>query len=117
MLDEGGADFATSRAYYECFYIAEALLPDEGLSFSSHGSAIGEYGRLFARTERVDRRFHRLLNRTFAARHVADYDTDFDLDRPQVHEFLEVRKSFPDAARDYLDREDKEEREPRPENG
>ena len=62
-------------------YAAEALLLDEGLSFSSHGSVIGEYGCLFARTERPDRYFHRLLNRTFAARQPADYDTDFDLDR------------------------------------
>lgn len=53
LLDEGDADFAASRAYYGCFYVAEALLPDEGLSFSSHGSVIGEYGRLFARTERL----------------------------------------------------------------
>jgi hypothetical protein len=65
--------------------VAEALLLDEGLSFSRHGSVIGEYGRLFARTERLDRRFHRLLNRTFAARQTAHYDTDFDLDRSEVH--------------------------------
>lgn len=39
--------------------------------------------------ERLNRRFHRLLNRTFAACQTADYDTDFDLDRSQVHEFIE----------------------------
>lgn len=90
--------------------MAEALLLDEGLSFSSHGSVIGEYGRLFARTEHLDRRFHRLLNRTFAARQTADYDTDFDLDSSQVHEFIEGGRNFLDSARDYLDREDTEER-------
>lgn len=109
LLDAGDADFAASRAYYRCFYVAEALLLDKGLSFSTHGSVIGEYGRLFARTERLDRRFHRLLIRTFAARQSADYDTDFDLDRPQVHEFIEEGRNFLDAARDYLDREDTEE--------
>ena len=68
LLLEGDADIAASRAYYGCFYVAKAPLLDEGLSFSSHGSVIGEYGRLFARTEHLDRRFHRLLTRTFAAR-------------------------------------------------
>lgn len=92
--------------------MAEALLLDEGLSFSTHGSVIGEYGRLFAKTERLNRRFHRLLNRTFAARQTADYDTDFDLDRTEVHEFIEGGKDFLNAARDFLDRKDAEELPP-----
>ncbi len=112
MLDGGDADFAASRAYYGCFYAAEALLLDEGLSFSSHGSVIGEYGRLFARTERLDR----LLNRAFAARQIVDYDTDFDLDRSQVRELIEEGRTFLNAARDYLDRDDTEEGKTRPEN-
>ena len=78
--------------------MAEALLLDEGLSFSRHGSVIGEYGRLFARTERLDRRFHRLLNRTFAARQTADYDTDFDLDRSEVHETCVSRSTLSAGA-------------------
>jgi hypothetical protein len=53
----------------------------------------------------------------FAARQTADYDTDFDLDRSQVHAFIEEGRNFPNTARDYLDREDTKEREPRPENG
>jgi uncharacterized protein (UPF0332 family) len=117
LLDLEYVDFAASRAYYGCFYVAEALLLDEGLSFSRNGSVIGEYGRLFVRTERLDRRFHRLLNRTFAARQTADYDTDFDLDRFEVHGFIEEGRSFLSAARDYVDHEDAEVEDTRPENG
>lgn len=59
MLESGHLDFAAPRAYYGgCFYVAEALLLDEGSSFSRHGSLIGEYGRLFVKTGRLDRRFH-----------------------------------------------------------
>ena len=36
-LEEGEADFAASHAYYASFYIAEALLATEGVSFSRHG--------------------------------------------------------------------------------
>ncbi|MDQ3637158.1 MAG: hypothetical protein M3426_04080 [Actinomycetota bacterium] len=69
MLESGHLDFAAPRAYYGgCFYVAEALLLDEGSSFSRHGSLIGEYGRLFVKTGRLDRRFHRLLIRSFTAR-------------------------------------------------
>ena len=86
LLSNGDIDFATSRTYYGCFYVAEALLSDEGPSFSTHASVIGEYGRLFAKTERLDRQFHRLLNRSFRARQSADYALQSDLDETEVRE-------------------------------
>lgn len=91
LLESGHADFAASRLYYGCFYVAEALLLTERLSFSRHGAVIAEYGRLFAKTERLDRGFHRLLQRTIAARHSADYDTDADLNAAEVDGWLEAR--------------------------
>jgi uncharacterized protein (UPF0332 family) len=104
LLANGDVDFAASRAYYGCFYVAEALLFDEGLSVSTHAGVIGEYGRLFAKTGRLDRRFHRLLNRSFRARQSADYDMDFDLDDAEVHEMIEEGKEFPAVATYYLGR-------------
>ncbi|MGP1385988.1 MAG: HEPN domain-containing protein [Thainema sp.] len=35
LMQQGFHDFAVSRAYYAMFYVAEALLDQEGLSFSS----------------------------------------------------------------------------------
>ena len=102
LLASGYADFATSRAYYGCFYVAEALLSDEGMDVSTHAGVIGEYGRLFARTRRVNPRFHRLLNRSFRARQSADYDTDFDLDDAEVREMIGVMARGR-AARRYLE--------------
>ena len=102
LLDAGNADFAASRAYYGCFYVAEALLLDEGLSFSRHAAVIGEYGRLFAKTGHLDRRFHRLLDRTFIARQSADYDTDFDLGDADVREMIREGRAFLDAAREHV---------------
>jgi uncharacterized protein (UPF0332 family) len=107
LLANENADFAASRAYYGCFYVAEALLSDEGLSVSTHAGVIGEYGRLFARTGRLDRRFHRLLNRSFQARQSADYDMDFDLDDAEVREMIVEGEAFLGTAKDYLERKDK----------
>lgn len=39
-MAQGFYDFAVSRAYYTMFYVAEALLDQEGLSFSSHAAII-----------------------------------------------------------------------------
>ncbi|MEG3881707.1 HEPN domain-containing protein [Microcoleus sp. herbarium7] len=38
-------DFAASRAYYTMFYVAEAFLLGEGLTFSSHAAVISAFGR------------------------------------------------------------------------
>lgn len=102
LLESGHADFAASRAYYGCFYVAEALLLDEGLSFSTHAGVIVGYGRVFAKTGRLDRRFHRLLDRSFAARQSADYDADFDLAGSDVLEIIREGRVFLDAARNHL---------------
>jgi uncharacterized protein (UPF0332 family) len=57
----GFPEFAVSRAYYSMFYVAEAFLINEGLSYSSHAAVIAAFGRLFAKTGRVPVTFHRYL--------------------------------------------------------
>lgn len=74
LLGAGDPGFAASRSYYGYFYVAEALLPSEGLRFSRHGQVIAQYGRRFARTDLLDRRFHHHLTQVFALRQLADYD-------------------------------------------
>jgi uncharacterized protein (UPF0332 family) len=103
LLPTADVDFAVSRTYYGCFYIAEALLLDEGLSFSTHAAVIGEYGRLFAKTRKLDQRFHRLLMASFSLRQSAEYTTDFDLGDDDVRGMIEEGRAFLDAARGYME--------------
>lgn len=106
LLDAGIPDFAASRAYYGYFYVAEALPLSEGLCFSRHGQVIAQYGYHFAREGRIDRRFHRLLDRAFSARQTADYDSEPDVDAEEAQELIEEGRAFLNAARAYLDGED-----------
>lgn len=117
LLEHGDADFAVSRIYYGYFYVAEALLLFKGLSFSRHGQVISQYGRLFARTEGLAPRYHRALIRTFSLRQLADYDAEPDLDAGEVRELIEEGRAFLDAAKGYLDREDREDQETPTEGG
>lgn len=117
LLRDGHPEFAASRVYYGCFYVAEALLLTERLSFSRHSSVIAAYGRLFAKTERLDRRFHRLLQRTFVARHSADYDAKVDLDSTEVAGWIAEAREFLGAARSYIDRAAAEGNSPANERG
>jgi uncharacterized protein (UPF0332 family) len=40
LLDNGFPGYAAARAYYAMFYIAEAFLDGEGMSFSKHSAVI-----------------------------------------------------------------------------
>jgi uncharacterized protein (UPF0332 family) len=61
LLGGGFPGFAASRAYYAMFYVAEAFLEGEGLSFSKHSGVIAAFGQHFAHTGKVPIEFHRHL--------------------------------------------------------
>lgn len=73
LLENGYSDFATSRAYYTMFYIAEAFLEGEGMSFSKHSAVISAFGREFANTGRIPVEFHRFLIDAQDLRNAGDY--------------------------------------------
>lgn len=73
LLAGGYPEYAASRAYYTMFYIAEAFLEGEGMSFSRHSAVIAAFGQYFARTARVPVEFHRFLIEAQALRNAADY--------------------------------------------
>lgn len=104
LLGGGDADFAASRTYYGFFYVAEALLLHEGHSFSRHGQVIAQYGRIFAQTDLLERRFHRAFMQAFSLRTAADYSTKPGLETGTVEELIGEGRAFRDAALSYLDR-------------
>jgi uncharacterized protein (UPF0332 family) len=101
-LEQGHADFAISRAYYGCFYIAQALLLSEGLEYASHGQVVAQFGLHFAKTKRLDPTFHRLLSRAFQLRQGADYATNVVIEPEWVRETLEGGRRFLAATAAYL---------------
>lgn len=74
LTEQGFYDFAVSRAYYAMFYVAEALLDQEGLSFSTHAAVISAFGQHLARPNKIPITFHRQLIDAQAQRTRADYD-------------------------------------------
>jgi uncharacterized protein (UPF0332 family) len=103
LLNDGDADIAASRAYYACFYIAEALLATEGYRFKSHGQLVAQYGLRFAQPEKLDRRYHEVLRQAFQTRQIADYQTEVAIDPKVVQELIEGGRSFLAAASRYLE--------------
>ena len=66
-------DFAVARAYYTMFYIASAFLAGENLAFSKHSAVISAFGREFAKTEKLPRKFHQYLKEAQNLRLIGDY--------------------------------------------
>ena len=73
LLREGYADFAASRAYYAMFYAAQALLLEEGLTFSSHSGTIAGFGQHLAKPRKVPDEYHRMLIDAQDLRELGDY--------------------------------------------
>ncbi len=75
LSDQTMYGFAASRGYYSMFYIAQAFLLGEGMTFSSHSAVIGSFGREFAKTNRLPSKFHRYLIDAMQTRTDGDYST------------------------------------------
>jgi uncharacterized protein (UPF0332 family) len=95
-------DFAASRAYYTMFYIAEALLLGEGLSFSKHTAVIAAFGRRFARPGIVPAEFHRYLIDGQDVRTIGDYSTGPGLTEAQTAEQMARAERFLELAERLL---------------
>jgi uncharacterized protein (UPF0332 family) len=52
LAGDGYSGFAVSRAYYAVLYIAEAMLLELGLRFTSHAGVISAFGQHFSKTRR-----------------------------------------------------------------
>jgi len=102
MLDGGYPEYAASRAYYTMFYIAEAFLDGEGLSFSKHSAVISAFGREFARTGRVPVKFHQFLIRAQELRNAGDYGEINAVTANQAADSIAQAEEFLELAQNLI---------------
>jgi uncharacterized protein (UPF0332 family) len=102
LLEHGKIDMAAGRAYYALFYIAEALLNEKGLQFSTHGDVIGAYGKEFSKTKSLDQKFHRWLIEGFDTRLIGDYHVDTKIEMDAVANMINQAREFFEVAQIYL---------------
>ncbi|MDF0644278.1 MAG: HEPN domain-containing protein [Nitrospira sp.] len=91
-------DFAVSRAYYTMFYVAEALLLGQGLSFSKHSAVLAAFGEHLAKPAVVPSQFHKYLLDGEDSRHVGDYDLGPGLSAVDAAEQISRAQEFLDLA-------------------
>ena len=102
MIEQNLPNIAASRAYYAMFYVAEALLMNRGLVFSSHSAVIAAYGREFARSTELDQKFHRYLIASQNARHIGDYGVEENVSLAEAQQVVQWAEEFIQAGENYL---------------
>jgi uncharacterized protein (UPF0332 family) len=94
LLTNHFPDYATSRAYYAMFYIAEAFLEGKGLSFSKHSAVIAAFVREFAKTQQVPRDFYRFLIEAQELQTTGDYGQLNAITTDQATEQIDRAEQF-----------------------
>jgi uncharacterized protein (UPF0332 family) len=94
---------AASRAYYAMFYGALALLNEESeVRIRKHQGVLSAFGERFAKTGKLDPKYHRWLLSAFDRRIVADYTARAAISDETAAEMLEQAKEFLGVVRDHL---------------
>jgi uncharacterized protein (UPF0332 family) len=95
----GDVERSLSASYYAMFYAASAALEKVGMSRAKHPAVIAAFGEQFAKTRRIEPRFHAMFLGAFALRSAADYETHAALSLETAEETLGNAQSFVAACR------------------
>jgi len=95
-------DFVISRAYYSMFYVSEAFLLGDNLTFSKHSAVISNIGSKFVKTGKIPPVFHKNLTEAFAKRSTCDYDTDTGFTAKDALEQINKAEEFINFAEEVL---------------
>ncbi len=98
----GYADFAIARAYYAMFYAAQALLLENGLVYSKHGSLLAAVGQHLVRPGIIPAQLHRNLINAYNARLIGDYKTGSQFTAQDAAARIVEAEEFLTAAEEEL---------------
>jgi uncharacterized protein (UPF0332 family) len=88
-------DDSISRAYYAMFYAANALLVKDGINVGGrHSAVVAAFGQQYAKSGKIDSRYHRMLIQDFEWRQKADYDAFWFADRETAAGRLDDARGF-----------------------
>lgn len=102
MVDKHMFTFAMNRVYYALYYAVQALLAEQGGSFSKHGQVKGYFNREFIKPGKLPKEIGRFYNKAFEYRQKFDYVDFVSPDQAMVAEYLETAKKVVSQITLYL---------------
>lgn len=94
LYRQGFPQDAASKIYYAMFYAAQALLKTEDIEVVKHSAVESTLGYYFAKTGRIDPKYHRMLINARKVREIVDYDILEEIVEPAALLKLEDGKEF-----------------------
>lgn len=94
LYKHGFAQDAASKLYYAMFYATQALLKSEGIEVVKHSAVESALGYHFAKTGRMEPKYHRMLINARKIREIVDYDIQEEMVEPTGILKLEDGKEF-----------------------
>ena len=94
LYKQGFPQDAASKVYYAMFYAAQALLKAEDIEVVKHSAVESALGYYFAKTGRIDPKYHRMLINARKVREIVDYDIQEEIVEPAALLKLEDGKEF-----------------------
>jgi uncharacterized protein (UPF0332 family) len=102
LLDDGYPSDSASKVYYSMFYAAQALLKSEGIDVVKHSAVESALGYYFAKTGRIDPKYHKMLIGARKIREIADYDIQEEIVEPAASLKIEEGEAFLSAIKNLL---------------
>lgn len=84
------------------FDAARALLKSEGIDVSKHSAVESAFGFYFAKTNKIDTKYHKMLINARKIREIADYDIEEEIVEPVASLRIEEGKTFVAAIKKLL---------------
>lgn len=102
LLDKGYYDVSASRAYYAAFYVASALLLNEGIDTSKHSGVIALVHQHFVKSGKLSKEQGRNLNWLFELRSVGDYGVSLHVGLDDARRAVSTAQDFIEAVKVLL---------------
>lgn len=104
LFDNGYFEDTCSKAYYVMYYSAQALLRDADITVKKHSAVVAKVGELFAKTGKINPKYHRYLIGAKKRREIADYEvlSSSDIDNERAKEVITQAEEFLVKIKEFL---------------
>lgn len=102
LMKGGYPSDAASKIYYAMFYAAQAALKSEGIDVTKHSAVEAAFGYCFAKTNKIDPKYHKMLINARKVREIADYDIQDEIIEPTATLKVEEGRLFVKAVKKFL---------------
>ncbi len=94
LLDNKKLSLASNRIYYAIFYIISAAAIKNDFSTSKHKQLLGWFNKNFIATNKIDKKYSKLIYEAYSNREKSDYDFLFELTLEEINLLYEKTKEF-----------------------